>query len=59
MRETEEEIGLDLRKSRILGRLPSNFFAYYKRNQSLMISGNVFLLHEENLKDIKLNSSEV
>jgi 8-oxo-dGTP pyrophosphatase MutT (NUDIX family) len=30
IRETAEEIGLDLSNSLMLGRLPNNFFAYYK-----------------------------
>ena len=47
VRETREEIGFDLRDERTfayLGQSERNFFAYYKRGKSLMISAHYFLM---------------
>jgi len=53
IREVKEEVGLDLtdRESFLyLGKIPLNFFAYYRKNLKTMLSVNLFMMLNEKQK---------
>jgi len=61
IREVQEEIGFDLTDKEsflYLGKIPINFFAYYRKNLKTMLSVNLFMMMDEKQK-LNLSPSEV